>query len=87
MGYYAFIEKFSDYDVNKRDDENVTLLHWSAINNRQEIAKFLIDRGAVIDAIGGELISTPIHWATRQGKTTNIISDQIISEISMKNWL
>ena len=21
------------YDVNKRDEENVTLLHWSAINN------------------------------------------------------
>lgn len=61
------------YDVNKRDDENVTLLHWSAINNRQEIAKFLIDRGAVIDAIGGELISTPIHWATRQGHLPMIV--------------
>ena len=22
------------YDVNQRDDENVTLLHWAAINNR-----------------------------------------------------
>ena len=57
-----------DYDVNKRDEENVTLLHWSAINNRKEIANFLIERGAHIDAIGGELLSTPIHWATRQGK-------------------
>ena len=28
------------FDVNKRDDENVTLLHWAAINNRQVPALF-----------------------------------------------
>ena len=61
------------YDVNKRDEENVTLLHWSAINNRKEIASFLIERGAQIDAIGGELLSTPIHWATRQGNAINML--------------
>ncbi|XP_018015557.2 palmitoyltransferase ZDHHC17, partial [Hyalella azteca] len=55
------------YDVNRRDSENVTLLHWAAINNRRSIVKYYITKGAVVDAIGGELLSTPLHWATRQG--------------------
>ncbi|KAF2352935.1 Ankyrin repeat-containing domain [Trinorchestia longiramus] len=55
------------YDVNRRDGENVTLLHWAAINNRRSIVKYYIRKGAVVDAIGGELLSTPLHWATRQG--------------------
>jgi len=28
---------------------------------------YLLARGAVVDAIGGDLKSTPLHWATRQG--------------------
>jgi len=55
------------FDVNKRDEENVTLLHWASINNRQEIVKYFLEKGAIIDAIGGDLKSTPLHWATRQG--------------------
>jgi len=52
-------------DVNQPDSETVTLLHWAAINNRKDIVKYLIGKGAVVDAIGGELASTPLHWATR----------------------
>ena len=33
------------YDVNHRDPENVTLLHWASINNRIEIVKYLIVKG------------------------------------------
>ena len=33
------------YDVNHRDAENVTLLHWAAINNRLDIVKYLIMKG------------------------------------------
>ncbi len=29
-------------DVTTPDDENVTLLHWAAINNRKEISNYLI---------------------------------------------
>ena len=29
--------------------------------------------GAFIDAIGGELRSTPIHWATRQGHLSMVV--------------
>ncbi|XP_063223420.1 palmitoyltransferase Hip14 isoform X2 [Bacillus rossius redtenbacheri] len=55
------------HDVNQPDAETVTLLHWAAINNRLEIMRYFISKGAVVDAIGGELMSTPLHWATRQG--------------------
>lgn len=55
------------WDVNRPDGETVTLLHWAAINNRREIIQFLLERGARVDAVGGELQSTPLHWAARQG--------------------
>jgi len=61
------------FDVNQRDGENVTLLHWASINNRQEIVSFLLERGALVDAIGGELESTALHWATRQGHTAVVV--------------
>jgi palmitoyltransferase ZDHHC13/17 len=55
----------SGYDVNAADAETVTLLHWAAINNRRELIKYFISIGAVVDAVGGDLQSTPLHWATR----------------------
>lgn len=61
------------HDVNTRDDENVTLLHWAAINNRREVVKYFIGKGAVVDARGGELNSTPLHWATRQGHLSMVV--------------
>lgn len=55
------------WDVNQPDSETVTLLHWAAINNRKDIVRYFLDKGAVVDAVGGELNATPLHWATRQG--------------------
>ncbi|CAF2411056.1 unnamed protein product [Rotaria sp. Silwood2] len=49
-------------------DDKITLLHWAAINNRIDIAKYLINKGAKVDAIGGALNSTPLYWAIRDGK-------------------
>lgn len=63
----------SGFDINQRDEENVTLLHWAAINNRKEIVQYFIKLGADIDAVGGELMSTPLHWATRQGHASIIV--------------
>ena len=60
-------------DVNAPDKENVTLLHWAAINNRKEIVSYLVSKGANINAIGGDLQSTPLHWATRQGHLSMVI--------------
>ncbi|KAJ3262043.1 hypothetical protein HK103_003886 [Boothiomyces macroporosus] len=53
--------------VSDRDSGNVTALHWAAINNHVNVAKYLLDRGAELDALGGDLIATPFHWAARSG--------------------
>lgn len=53
------------YDVNQPDNETVTLLHWAAINNRLDIIRYYVSKGAIVDAVGGELLATPLHWATR----------------------
>lgn len=57
----------SGWNVNQPDSETISLLHWAAINNRRDIIGFLLERGAMVDAVGGELNATPLHWATRQG--------------------
>ncbi|ROL44046.1 Palmitoyltransferase ZDHHC13 [Anabarilius grahami] len=61
------------YDVRQPDKENVTLLHWAAINNRADIVKYYISKGAIIDQLGGDLNSTPLHWAIRQGHLSMVI--------------
>ena len=53
------------YDVNQRDSIDVTLLHWAAINNRMALASYYIGLGGEVDARGGDLSSTPLHWAVR----------------------
>ncbi|XP_062608682.1 palmitoyltransferase ZDHHC17-like, partial [Saccostrea cucullata] len=60
-------------DVNEMDRENVSLLHWAAINNRLDIVRYLISKGAIVDKFGGDLDSTPLHWATRQGHISMVV--------------
>ncbi|XP_014256547.1 palmitoyltransferase Hip14 isoform X2 [Cimex lectularius] len=69
---YGLLERCKElieggYNVNQPDRETVTVLHWAAINNRQDIIRYYVSKGAIVDAIGGELKATPLHWATRQG--------------------
>lgn len=61
------------WDVNQPDSETVSLLHWAAINNRRDIIQYFLEKGAVVDAIGGELNATPLHWATRQGHLGSVV--------------
>lgn len=67
------IQFFSITQVNQPDNETVTLLHWAAINNRLDIVKFLLERGALVDAVGGELQASSLHWATRQGHLQAVV--------------
>jgi hypothetical protein len=50
-------------NVNTPDKEDCYLLHWASINNHVEIARYLIAKGATVDIKGGDLKSTPLHWA------------------------
>uniref|UniRef100_A0A8D0BJF8 Palmitoyltransferase n=1 Tax=Salvator merianae TaxID=96440 RepID=A0A8D0BJF8_SALMN len=75
---YGLLERCQElieagYDVRQPDKENVTLLHWAAINNRRDLVKFFISKGAVVDQLGGDLNSTPLHWAVRQGHLSMVI--------------
>lgn len=60
-------------NVCRGDEENITVLHWAAINNRLEIASYFIQQGADVNAVGGELKGSPLHWATRQGHLSMVI--------------
>uniref|UniRef100_A0A1I8BRD2 ANK_REP_REGION domain-containing protein n=1 Tax=Meloidogyne hapla TaxID=6305 RepID=A0A1I8BRD2_MELHA len=61
---FSNLKKFKTLQV---DQDDCSLLHWAAINNRIEAAKLLLQRGANVNAIGGVLASTPLHWAARHG--------------------
>ncbi|KAF4079933.1 hypothetical protein AMELA_G00184070 [Ameiurus melas] len=72
------------YDVRQPDKENVTLLHWAAINNRIDLVKYYISKGAVVDQLGGDLNSTPLHWATRQGHLSMFGHTSIVAYLIAK---
>jgi ankyrin repeat protein len=50
-----------------RDEQNITALHWAAINAQISACKYLLDQGAEVDALGGDLVATPMQWAARNG--------------------
>ncbi|PLW27807.1 hypothetical protein PCASD_20428 [Puccinia coronata f. sp. avenae] len=50
------------------DHQQITALHWAAINGHVALASLLISRGAVVDAFGGQLHATPLMWAARNGR-------------------
>lgn len=54
-------------DLSERDDQDVTPLHWAAINAHMATCRWLLDEGADVDAIGGDLKATPLQWAARNG--------------------
>ncbi|XP_022784981.1 palmitoyltransferase ZDHHC17-like isoform X2 [Stylophora pistillata] len=60
-------------DVNTLDKENVSALHWAAINNRIRIAEYFVKKGAIVDRKGGILDATPLHWAVRQGHLEMVV--------------
>lgn len=63
----------NQFGVNQRDSEDVTLLHWAAINNKTTIVDYYLNKGADINAIGGDLKSTPLQWAIRQGHLQMVV--------------
>ena len=50
-------------NVNQPDNEGCYLLHWASINNHVELVRYLIAKGATVNIIGGDLKSSPLHWA------------------------
>ena len=44
-----------------------TPLHWASINAQLATCRYIIEQGAEVDAIGGDLQATPLQWAARNG--------------------
>jgi ankyrin repeat protein len=42
-------------------------LHWAALKAQVDVAQYLIEHGAEIDAVGGDLVATPMQWAAYSG--------------------
>ncbi|OXG40718.1 palmitoyltransferase AKR1 [Cryptococcus neoformans Bt15] len=63
----TMLQENPSLNLSARDAQDVTPLHWAAINAHMGTCRLLIDSGADIDAIGGELKATPLQWAARNG--------------------
>jgi ankyrin repeat protein len=63
----------SNLSVDTVDDENCSLLHWAAINKRNEILDYLIDRNANVNIVGGINGEIPLQWAIRHPKNSKVI--------------
>jgi len=66
-GLAALLRSDPSTDLDARDSQNVTALHWAAINAHIATCRFLLDSGAEVDPIGGDLMATPLQWAARNG--------------------
>ncbi|KAG8933458.1 palmitoyltransferase akr1 [Tulasnella sp. 419] len=62
----ALIES-GEAKATDRDEQNITPLHWAAINAQLAVCKYLLEQGAHVDALGGDLVATPMQWAARNG--------------------
>ncbi|KAL9001553.1 MAG: hypothetical protein Q9169_000128 [Polycauliona sp. 2 TL-2023] len=54
------------YTADYKDPENITPLHWAAINNHLALCLFLLEQGADVNALGGINQATPAHWAVQK---------------------
>lgn len=63
-GNVVLAKQFLDTtDPNQRDERDCAALHWAALGDRLDIIRILIERGADVNIIGGDLMAPPIHWA------------------------
>lgn len=51
--------------VHDVDAQGATALHYATLANNDVCVKYLIDKGAFVDAPAGDLKATPLHWASR----------------------
>ena len=60
--YTSFLK--AGFDVNSRDKDGLTLLHWASFREHTQLAFLLVDKGADLN-IQSKTGLTPLHWASR----------------------
>ncbi|KAL6949986.1 hypothetical protein ACO0QE_000655 [Hanseniaspora vineae] len=56
-----------DLSEDSNPSDKVTGLHWAAINNKLSVVKYLISKGANVNAMSEGSNATPLHWAAKYG--------------------
>jgi ankyrin repeat protein len=54
-------------DVNAKDRDGATPLHWAAKNGHKDVAEVLLDSEADVDAKESTYTATPLHMAAEEG--------------------
>lgn len=70
IGDFTLLKKFieeENVDVNTKGEDDLTCLHWAAYKNHVEIVKYLIQKGAIVDAVTKKEGHTPLMWACISG--------------------
>lgn len=65
-GNIEAVKVLLEADVNAKDKEGYTPLHWAAALGHVEAIKVLVEAGADVNP-KDEYGSTPLHWAVRGG--------------------
>ena len=65
--YKSFKKLFNKSELNKRYSQNQTLLHYASLYDNRRIAELLVQKGALLNAVGGVYNETPLHTAIRYG--------------------
>jgi len=74
----AAIENYG-LSPNSSDGEHCSLLHWASINNRYDIARYLLSKDVDINFVGGLNKEIPLQWAVRTQRSSRLVQ-MLISE-------
>lgn len=83
IGYVETLIDKMAISVDTVDEDGCSLLHWAAINNRLEIAKYLISKGANVHITGGQNNENPLQWSVRCSCCTGMLSLLLHEEVSI----
>jgi len=65
--FKKFKKLFNKGKLLKRYSQNQTLLHYASRYNNKRVVMFLVQKGALLNALGGDYNATPLHTAIRYG--------------------
>lgn len=66
LGHIQSMLESGKYSASYADQEGITPLHWAAINNQYAVCKFLVEKGADVNAKGGDSNATAAMWAAQR---------------------
>lgn len=80
-------EDGSPFDINAKDKQGNTALHWAVYNNHHAIVECLLDHNADPNVVNDQDQQTPFHWGCVTGSTESlkILLDKSRFDITIKD--